>query len=107
MVWPSSCWARAITMRPIVSVGPPAVAGTTAVTGREGNDCADAAAMPARTPTAAISRFHMRGPSGLEARIEIVAQRVAEQVEGEHREADRGAREQDHPRRLAIEVRRI
>src|SRR5262245_23525826 len=42
--------------------------------------------------------------SGLEAWIEIVAQAVAEQVEGEHREADGGAREQDHPRRLAIEV---
>ena len=36
MFWPSSCCARAITMRPIVSVGPPALAGTIAVTGRAG-----------------------------------------------------------------------
>jgi hypothetical protein len=36
MVWPSSCCARAITMRAIVSVGPPADAGTIAVTGRVG-----------------------------------------------------------------------
>ena len=36
MFWPSSCCARAITMRPIVSVGPPALAGTIAVTGRVG-----------------------------------------------------------------------
>src|SRR5262249_31432426 len=51
----------------------------------------------------ALTCFCMEG-SGLEARIEKVAQAVAEQVEREHREADGGAGEQDHPGRLAIEV---
>src|SRR2546423_14702075 len=67
--------------------------------------------MPASVASAMPrSRLRMISPrqgSGLEARIKIVAQRVAEQIEGEHRKADGRAREQDHPRRLAIEVGRI
>src|SRR5581483_6137829 len=43
-------------------------------------------------------------PLQLEPGVEPVAQAVAEQVEGEHGQADRDAGEQDHPRRLAIEV---
>src|SRR5262249_33625862 len=41
---------------------------------------------------------------GLELRVEPVAQRVAEQVEGEHGQADRDSREQDHPGRLLEQV---
>ena len=63
MVWPRICCARAITMRPIVSVGPPALAGTIAVTGRAGKDCAAAALMPAAVDSAAISSFRMRKSS--------------------------------------------
>src|SRR5262245_60517457 len=43
-------------------------------------------------------------PLYLEARIEIVPQTVAEQIEGEHGEADRDTREEDHPGRLPVEV---
>src|SRR5437660_1323400 len=120
MVWPRSCCARCMTMRAIVSVGPPADAGTIAVTERVGYDCALAAEMPAAVITSAATTSSLiwdasvdfagrlaRRRSGLEARVEIVAQGIAEQVEGEHGQADRGAGEQDHPRCLAIEVRRI
>src|SRR5262249_5905974 len=69
--------------------------------------------------SAAISNFRMRKASlvfcgrlawtgsGLEPRIEEVAQAVTEQVEGKHRQTNGHAREQDHPGRLAIEVRGI
>src|SRR6476659_4194935 len=72
--------------------------------------------MPASMASAAISSFRMRkaslkfcgrlarSRSALEPRIEIVAQAVAEQGEGKNRQADRSAREHDHPGRLAIEV---
>src|SRR5690242_18736984 len=52
----------------------------------------------------ACGRSNMEHSLYLEPRVEIVAQAVAEQVEGEHREADGEPREQDHPGRLAVEV---
>jgi hypothetical protein len=47
-------------------------------------------------PGTAASAFHLR--------IEPITQAVAEHVEGEHGERDGEAREDDHPRRIAIEI---
>src|SRR6185295_18242884 len=47
-----------------------------------------------------------RGLGAAEARVERVAERVAEQVGAEHREADGQAREQDEPGRLLRVLRR-
>src|SRR5690242_17621267 len=46
-------------------------------------------------------------PLRLELGVEPVAQRIAEQVEGEDGERDGEAREEDHPRRLAVEIRGV
>ncbi len=40
--WPSSSDIRGVMMRPTTSIGPPAANGTTIVTGRAGQSCADA-----------------------------------------------------------------
>ena len=52
--WPSSSDIRGVMMRATTSIGPPAANGTTIVTGRAGQSCAEAATVATANAASAV-----------------------------------------------------